>query len=619
MKLLLITLFALSSLAQDPSKKTNQKDPTKEKITVSKIKTDEIDAALDKTPEVADCRKSKTPNCVEDIVNSLDPKKLDAIAKDLGSSAFQVDGGKKSDAIKNFMQERISKLVYGDTKDDDKSKPPKVVGHDIYRKIYKNQLGKNMLLDINTYCLENMGYKNKDNAITGFDYVDDTTKPLMKNGKAIPNKYEPKELYGIKLLDNIRYKKVIPNVSGVEIPVSNLNSGNTQLAWIKKFTEHAKGNNPRSKEDIKNLKSFYLSEKLGNGQPLATYVSGFCRDYVIKTACVAYKCRNTDTNNLGEEEEKQCQAMGITYSSIPTPNGQVACSLVSRLESYKKTFTALNDQDSALNKLNDQTSGFDGSVETIQKDINEIDKITTVASKDLSNNVSEIKDAEDKAKEFEDKCKNESGDCVAQVNGLNDDESDSITMEMDLANKIYANKVKLAQGSEDDLRKFLEENNLTEKYGKKLDEIGKDDLAKLITNDYISKKDALKQSMMDKFKASTASSNPAQSSNDYTQNLAEKVKEIKEDKDYVETMYEYNNIVSSYLQFNDKDGKDLGTMKAMRESEFKDLDKYAKTPEERDEYERYQDLFVQGDTSKGLTGKGADVNFLGFLDSVLGN
>lgn len=617
MKLLLITLLAFSSLAEDPNKKSNQKDPTKEKLVVTDVKKSEIEGAIKSDAEFLKCKEIKNDpqaqsDCITNMVSGMNPKQLEAIQKDLGESSFKVEGGKRSEAIKEFMQARISKLIYGDKKDEDKTKPPKVVGHGAYREIYKSQLGKNMLLDINTYCLENIG--------------SDEVSSIL-DAKLVGGNYS----YG--------FSKVSTDGDVIKFSDDGVSDFKDLIGQIYEYT---RGNQDVSKE-TRETKTLTLLKKASfkeykNG--LGDEAGKFCRNTIIPSMCELYKCNSTKEEDLEgsvttEGSEKYICKNKYNYTAqIPSKNGQIACTLVKKLESYKKVFKGLKNQKEFFDKDADSLR-FAGSTENIETAYDKIDEITSVGSKELTNEVEALKNIDETTKEIEDTCIQsqdmDSDLCKGLASTMSGDDTDAVIYESDLANAVYKQKVKLAaDAGPEELKKFLEENNLMAKYGSKIDKLKPEELAKIIANDYKSKKDSLRDTMMKKLKAlkGTSSGQGVNEIVDDGETIGNKKKKLENDKEYIETMFEYNNIVTSYLSLSKKgekeDGSDrevVGSFGQNKKSELASLEKYKGSMNEQEqlEYEEYKKMFSDDGSSGTSSTKNSmdSVDFIGFLDYVL--
>ena len=636
MKLLILTLIiSFSSFSSSTRKNSIKKSSSSDdkKLVVSKAKRKEIDDSIKESEALQSCKDKADEDtinkCIQEKIASFTPEQLDAIAEDLGSSAYQVSGSVKSEAIKNFMKERIQKFIYGDKKRT-KKEPTKVVGHDIYRDIYKNQLGKNMLLDVNTYCLENMGFKEPTQVLHAFSPVGSGKTVVNKDGEEVEI---PLEKHGLKILSGFYFdgKDALPPDSLYPAYIEGSSDNPSKIKWLEDFNEYADGGSKekRSAKQLEDLKKFYLSpSEIYPKKSNAQIMNKFCQEYVIETACVAYKCYNTvDTDKLSELETEQCK-MIPDYPANKTKTklrskGRLACNLKTRLEAYKKTFTAIKDQENALSKVQGKTIGFEGDnknqvIESVDKDFSDIDRVTSISSRDLTNNVDELKNAKENAEKLKEDCQEESEECLAIADRLDDDDKQQLGLQDKIATAAYKARLEQMKGSSDEeFEEFLQENGLLDKYGKKLEDenFTKEDLVKLIVNDYDNKKKALTESMFEKYKKLDSSPGDG-ASDEYSKSIDNAVKELEEDKDYVETIFEYNNIVSSYITLTDEEGNSAGSLASMRESELSDIQKYAEGDKDQETYEKYESLFQDEEASSGAS-KDKSVDFTSFLDNIL--
>jgi hypothetical protein len=337
---------------------------------------------------------------------------------------------------------------------------------------------------------------------------------------------------------------------------------------------------------------------------------------------------------MEETERKECESFDIKSATSDVDlkkKGQIACGLITRLESYKMTLEGIKDQE---DYFSDQQAnyGFDNVVDAIDTEYSDIDKMTSISSRELVNEAEAIKNSEEDAKKLQEECKDGNTDekCTKALSGLSESEADGINLETKIANEVYKQRLEKlgASGSEEEFKKFLEDNNLLEKYGKQLDTLTPAKLATIISNDYTSKKNALKNEMMDKYLSTKESStDPKEEAKKQASTLKEKADELKEEKSYIETMFEYNNIVTSYLdltlekQENGRTVKEsVGSFDQNRKNELEAIKKYAKDDQAAmEDYENYQEMFNDKDSAQSDSGKSADdIDFLSFIDGVLG-
>lgn len=610
MKLLILPFLIFSLFAEEaPLKDKSEKDPTKDKVVVSNLKKREVEKSLQDNEKLKKCKNKPTSAlqtvCIDEMVQGLGPKELEAIAKDLGESAFRVEGGARSESIKNFMKQRISKLIYGEKKDTNSANPPKVVDHDIYREIYKSQLGKNMLLDINTYCLENIGF-DKPLTMLSIDATGSFGKATVSDlGDA-------------------------SNVIGASKQVSS---------FIKKINEYTLGDENRN-----TTTDFYRSSKTLNllkrasikiyekDEDLGRKLGSFCRRQMIPAMCLRYKCNTT--KNLILDEDLKCKDLLVSYTKNPNDqNGKIACALTAKLESYKKTFVELEKQKD-FSKSQEQSASFSQASDIVKSEYEKIDEITSVGSKELVNEVEALKNVDENVQEIQDKCSSdadlESEFCKDLITSLSAQNEGDILVENELANAVYEQRLLNAGNvGKDELKEFLEKNNLLDKYGDQLDSLDPSKLAQIIANDYKTKKNALKDTMMDKLNA-LRDTNGTKKAKDFQAKGTIKLKEesLKNEKDYIDTMFEYNNIITSYLTLSKQGegGKDsarevVGSFGQNKNSEMASLEKYKAnlTTEQQAEYDQYKEMFKNESSGSSNRKNSMDsVDFIGFLDDVLG-
>ncbi|MCT4641610.1 MAG: hypothetical protein N4A33_04880 [Bacteriovoracaceae bacterium] len=579
--LILLFIFSSSLIANGPKQ-----------ILVSKVKQKEIENKLSNNKEIAKCKESEDPSlCIKQLVDNMDTKALEAITEDLKSdSSYDIEAGKDSAAIRAFMQKRIENIMQGDKANSKKqrsAKDIKLVDHNRYRDIYKSQLGKNMLLDINNYCLETLGsHLGKTYSLSHYEQVDGSHIIKFDNGIAGPK--------------DVSFDK------------------------LDEYYE----SNKRDLDQIKKIKDFQVKRALKEKATTTTMCGA-----LIPMFCKYYQCTQTPENKRSDLEKSTCRKLSASYKMSNT-KGKVACSLTTRLEAYKKTLGAIKEQNKLLedNRISSVGLEVDKAYRFNKTSQKNIDNLTTLASRDLVNSVDKIASSKQEAEQLKDKCDDNPNDldCISLEEDLSDDDVKDIEFENNAAIAIYQAKLEKLSENKDEFKKYLENNNLDQKYGQKLEDLGPAQLAKIIGNDYATKKRALIDSMMDKYnqmglkKKVTGTEVTFEDSKDTKVDKlkSEKIKSIEDKKEYIATMYEYSNMISSFLELSVEKGSGdnktrevVGTFSQLGSKEIEAL-KNSKDEQDQILYQEYQGLF--NDNNQTSAGQNQDKGYLDFLDTILG-
>lgn len=602
--------------------------------------------------------------------------KLLEIAKNLGLSSFNKKASETSDSILEYLQKRIRKTIYGE--EDKKAALSKLknlnyVDHDVYYQLYSEQIGKNTLLQVSRYCLENFGHKDPTHFIGVSDIYDQTGK-AMEDGKGnsfktlaigsvvekksdiakdkseddmtfsdlyqLPDllKQNPKEYFDHNLSTKMSYADFWKDHDNIkEFEVCTLS---TPGECKKKYKDQY-----RSVHVLSLMKDaeFILSSKDSDNKLIKDRYN-FCAGQVIKNMCELYKCNNVYDAGTPDKEKSRCENLfGISKDDVKKKEhktffdndetkridsfqtlsksdgkersekeqkGAIACNLVKRLEEYRIILNGVKEVKDEFNSLtlSDGTTlkrtkfqggatnfGFKGNF-----DVNKVNKALTISSAELSSGVKSLTEASDKAKKLREKCMEEEdgGRLVLRAEAHQDeecglllaklDESKFGTIELDTEAKTTAKLQEIEKlESKEDLEKFLKDNEMGHYVDrlKELDDPKKlEEIKNLISQDFKAKRLALVDRLKEKFDKERKLKVGGDSSD---QKLEDEKVEIENDianqtiadiethKQRVETLFQYANIASSFLELKERgengEAKIVGSNTSGRLKELGDL------------------------------------------------
>lgn len=598
-------------------------------------------------------KKQKFKECLETkILSSDDPEGSDAklleIAKSLGLSSFNVEAAESSKSIMEYLQKRIKTAIYG--KEDSKEKLQKLkeqnyTDHDVYYQLYSEQIGKNTLLEVAKYCLENFGTNDKQEFIFFENAINAEGKNVRSSG-LICNPIQKKTvLKSPPKIDEMPFEDVFELKPDINDP-NNCTVKNKTFDWknkqdiheyevctLKNKLECDKRFNDSKYRDLHTIRLLKEAEfELSSNDPEKKIIKhryGFCAGEVIKNMCEIYRCNNVYTTGTPEEERKRCKKefnIDVTqkHQSFKAPDkndqfkegdlfkerenesgkqkGAIACNLITRLEEYRtvlKAIEGINKDENAGDKVSldgpASEYGFKGEF-----DPRKIDKLTSISSTELTDKVSSLKDSEKNAEKIKEECMEEvsgingnpsslvlkkdakdDSNCTMLMAKLDDVKLETITL--DTETKTIAKLKELESiNSPDEIKKFLKENNLSQFEGR-LSDIADDEakmteIKNLISQNFNSKRLALIDRLKEKFKKESQiktfqgdNSSQAQTNIDIENEIANQtIADISTHKKRIENLFEYSNIVSSYLEVKDSEENIVGQNATGRVQEVAD-------------------------------------------------
>ena len=657
---LILIAVSINSYAKDgPAPKVDLK--FEQDLVVAQAKAKQVEKQLLEQNEMLKACKETSPNnlekCFKDEIAKFDETQLEEASKSMDLPSYDTEASKSSDNIREYLNDRIEVALRGKKKgkkiNEVSLKELKFVDHAYYAKIYRSQIGKNILMEVSNYCLTNLGLKSDKEAIVNHcmnsseaNYEScksktDLAKAKLKKGpdNKYNGEYSPSltvsgkefwssEVYEYRVCDKLENGTSDNCVSDGKKGSASTKSRSTELITALKEAEFKLGGE-------------YLKDKIN-----------FCTTQVVSKMCEKYRCQHVYDTDLKETDMnyKKCVDIGMTPQAAPGSTAPIyndpskkidisgikACGLVSRLKEYKRVITALGEIDK-FNKANkgkargltvSDSKAFSGTYRGGKGDEKSVEDITTISSKEFADvNFNEGMDVEQLQKDciVDGKFDKEGKDC-AQLTASEIGDAEDISDEMSAETAVYLQKVDdlFTKNADDDetINEYLTKHGLERYIGK----LGPEQLKSLISDQYKSERAALKNSMMEKFNKLTKKKKLADGSmqEDTSADLVKVAEDtlvnIKNQKDRIETMVQYNNIITSYMSAKLGDGDDaketsLSYQRDIEMEHFKDK----ASDDEKQRVKDYDGYFeVNDDNSSNTDNKSLTVD-LGFIDTLLGN
>jgi len=652
--LLLISSFFTSSFASDNSKQYLARIKAKE-IENHLLDSENYKQCYDKITQSdpslsSDDIKRDVRQCLSDEIKNAQDEDIEKISGTLKIKDVSSSSAKTTDSLKDYLQERIHDAIHGEgSYQNKKLKELKFVDQKQFFTLYEAQIHKNITLELSKYCLENLGTKNGPgnflNLAASADAVTEINKK-MEEGKVVGiDEISLYKEYKLATIDNANKKHNLvkfwePNITPAsdniyDKSVDAKKFGNViqEYNFCPKLNT-TDTNNPcyytkaRDSKMINHLKKYELDKAKANPEQLAQRFI-LCSKVVIRNMCEVYRCNNTydwsaaDNTEIGKKVKYCKDELGLTgpttTASTDTldysdrdPNGKIACNLMTRLNDYKNTIDKIAKIKNDLNNDFKVTSGF--AVGTTFKDTykmgqgdgeTKIDEITSIASKELTNKVDQFNKNEELAK----RCKNDDGSIKLneeECRNLGIGEEDinklkSASFQAEAETEAYLKRLEEFKGKNDpeSLKKFLREQGMGN-YVDKVGQLADDELIDLLKSKYRSDRQAVISSMNDRLYDIINKQDTAQIND---QVVSDKVEEIDDNKERVETLFNYTNIVSSYVVLSSQDSSGDQSQRgnnAARNLEAQGIDTYGDDADKA----QYQDFFASDTNSD--SGDGSD-------------
>ena len=631
----------------------------------------EIASAGDLT---TDAGKEKVRECLQNKLSDVSEEQLNdfsnAIELDV---AFKEN--KNSKSLREYLSKRIYNAIHGPNAYENKElKNRKFVDHALYLELYKSQLSKNLILDVSRYCLENVGIKGEPGTVITAAGADAQSQSQTKKGQVSTDVAFKRMIKGeTNASITIRHQKLaqisdpknMQGIDGLPSPqVETLDASNAVNFWSKieeyrycpKLNQSNKSDpcykeRARNQKQIEFLKDRELAWADANSDNISAKYNA-CSNTLIKNMCELYRCNNVYNENSTsilhkEPAKKVCPLYGVntpggTNSSLSPKvesldvdvdknRGQIACNLMKRIERYKTTFAAIEEAEKKNQELRGAATGVATNVffDKGNYDRKNIDDLTSISSKELVQKVSAFGETQKTGEQLKEKCFSEDGqfnsadpECASLGGEIDGEDLAKIQLDTEAETAIYLERLKkINTGDKEELKEYLIKHGLHD-YLSSLEDgsIDPDKLVELISDKYKADRKTLINNMKERFYALTKKKKESKNADDSLAtnadlaNVAEaRVEEIEQQKDRLETLYNYSNIVSSYLQAKDKDDKTTENTRA-RQIELEGINKFGEDAEKQ----TYEQYFSQTEESKD-SASDASISAQGeFIDNILG-
>lgn len=609
------------------------------KAYVKTLKNREVEGHIGQNSDFKECQENASNikdteqknatirECFEKKLEEKDDNEIVELGKKLDLQAFDFKESKTATGMRKYLSQRLKATITNIDPDKNRKfhdrKKAKFVGQDKFLEIYNTQLGKNVLMEISQYCLENLRIKKNGKA----DFIE------MDCGVKKPCKVE-----STKAKNN----ENIETVLGIKGAHSNM---------MTFYKEQAVEVNYDPKSDNK------LSEKIRNfsmkefqkGPDYLRAKYQFCASS-IKIMCKKYECSTTlkyDAKESENKEKKLCpklvsnwkskKASRVKENSIESKlqniddskiHGAIACNLMGRLRDYRKTIAATNETQKMFSKMKGKNNGFNvssaygGGVYSGQGNGNEksIDEITNIASHEVTDNkdIKNLDGLQDKAKELKEKCKGNDietleQDCKEYI--AKEKEFKDVELQFEAATAVELRKIQALKNDEEKLKEYLAINGL-----KSIQNMDKEMLVQTIQDKYKAQRLAIINKLRDKYdvaqKDKIKNLKKKQDQTNIKGQIETASAEIRDKKDRIGNIIHYNNVITSFLEVENEEGERSTNQTALN-VEREGFDKYGKESKYAESEEKYfEDLGGEeySNDNTGRTSVGMTV-----IDAILGN
>lgn len=719
MKLYLcITLLILSS-ASFATKTADRKLKEQEtENALVQIKAQQVEEKLSDSDLLKACKENKQK--IQDIEECIKSKfdeegVVEEFADRVDLKSFDINASKNSTTIRKYLSERLRKALYGEPK---KGKMQKLVDHEVYSKLYRSQIGKNILMDVSNYCIVNLGIKSNPYAVINHCILDKddkmsgetcfNTQKIKTNTGDVPvdlslalinfDKSNFKDTPSFsEAHDNQQIKREFSSdnfkvILDKDISIKDVKkSGSNQVKFSRKMKNFWKDNayeyelnEACIKENLEgDGKACRIKYTKSDGTVDHKYVRNasflnavkelefklgpqymkekyqFCAFTAIQNMCEVYKCRNVYFgSNLEEEKMQKCIDLGFAKATIEgrtsevnpitDHTGSIACSLMAKLKQYRQNIATLD----VIDEYNKGLKVKKGLVDGKRRDGNHIavyqggsygygnsdneksiEEITTISSDELAGK-SELGMSEEELDALRQECLSDSGSlseeekCQQLISDLGEDAT-NVTAELESETQLYLKRIEAIQADDKEtIKQYLIKHGLSKHIaaleGGTLDT---SILKKLIADEYKSEREALKKSMMDKFNRLTkkdddpAAPAAASTSDELTdaELATENIENIAKQKETIQTLFQYNNVISSYMSAKVGEGEDAEEteLSYQRDIELQGMSEFGEE-ETKAKAEEYTKMFEDENARESSGNEQMNVD-LNFIDSLLGN
>jgi hypothetical protein len=506
-------------------------------------------AKLLEMPEVQEiktkCEKENDPDlstCIWNKVQENEATKEKVIAKmnetledskngisqyeSVTALATKNNKSKSLKALEKFYAEKISKELFGDPAAQ--SDKIKLLDHKKFNKIYENQLTKNILTAVSSFCIE-------ANMINGF--------PLISRNESGRNSQRKTN---IKSLSAGTVTKDDGNGNQVEISSAEKESSNWQLCMDNaQYVCH--GGEKIIKDSDGNKTKVTAKSKLGvDCSSSDSDEKDKCKDFNYTKGRA---CELTNYLKIAKQNLKAVEKIAEGYKEI----GKIKSYGVEGTDSKMKKVTenVVIDKEKLENITSTSSNEFaneSGFSDEVKADLADLERCVT-------------KNPDTGAMEFvagaEESCK--------KYLNTDHESRDQMMQEHMLRQKALAAKVEKLNDtgdSEEDLKKFLRDQGRSdEEIEKQLKNVDIKKLKEQITQRYENEKDALIESMNARLEKTSSEKDGMIDITPGSKDLVKLTKiheELSAKTESYTQLIHYNNIVTGFLEIQDKDGNSKG-------------------------------------------------------------
>lgn len=569
---------------------------------LSTVKDVEVEKILGASAEFNDCRKDAkfvagedegkkkakieaAKECFQKKLKGKSEEDLKKLSGSLGLESYGLIKSNNINDVTGYLQNKMTKSLTGkDPNEKDpkkilenmKWKNQKIVDQKVFVDLYKNQLMKNALFEVSRYCFEDLRVIGGSGSDFASHWDLSKMEPRTQNGKTV---YLATKAGAAKLKDD-------GDPSFFKLP------DGTDTSDKQAVTEAIVNN---------------LSSSGSIDPALYEGYFNYCST-AMPLLCQAYK-----------------DGIASSAGKIPPNTGAKSCLVMDRLRNLRKAM----DDTAKVAKQFDEMEDKDGklAIQMLEnpsfyergngKGEESLDQLTSVSSTDMLANSEKNKDLA----QLEKDCRAGNGgskceDYLVKSDGL---EKSLFTLEteMTLKKEAEVERVKQLKTNEKDLKTYLTENGMFELLNKfESNEISADDLEKEIGKIYDARKVAMIEGLKNKAgsrqmsEAEMKGKDPAKLDSE----RADNVKQSSEEKARLAQVVLFNNIITSQLSLEDKDGKSLGRNVTAWNKEIKGISKDGGMKEDDKLFKGLQDKAK----AEGKTIENASLVDGGIIDTILG-
>ena len=445
--------------------------------------------------------------------------------------SLKKDDSESLKALELFYAEKLQKELYGEatgSNDLTTSKAAQIIDHKKFNKIFENQMTKNILSAVSTYCIE-------------AEMIGTHNFPMLKKNDGARRAVRKANL---TKLSGAELTKVDANGNSVKVSALKNSSQEWQSCMVNiQYVCHG------GKKHIKDDKGKVKTDSAGN--PISVSADDEF-DAAFPDAADAKKL-----------------AANKAYSKMR------ACEVTNYLKVAKQNLKAIERISEGYKEL-EKTSGYGLKgqdiknkviAEEIVLDKGKLDNITSTSSNEFANESGFGEKVNTDLVEFE-KCFAENSNGAFEVvpgsedlckKYLNTDHEavEKIKQEHALRQNALALKVsKLKDGSEDELKQFLlDQGRDEEEVDEQLKNIDIDALKLQITERYTNEKEQLIKSLNAKLDAQTSKNSGKIVAVDDNSKLKKIHTELSNKTESYAQLIHYNNMITGLLDIKDEDGK----------------------------------------------------------------